>query len=132
MESAGATMALQDVADLARVRRPVVSMWRSRPRVRGQHLPFPDPVETSGGIERFLREDIVAWLARTGRGNNAEANLDAPALSVPEGVSLDELVTWLCLAMLTGRGLPRPTSTPRTPSWRPTCVSSRWPSGSPS
>lgn len=105
MEGAGTTLTLQDVADLARVRRPVVTMWRNRPRVRGQHLPFPDPVETSGGIERFRRGDIVAWLARTGRGNNAEANLDAPALSVPDGVSLDELVTWLCLATLTGQEL---------------------------
>ncbi|WP_207387136.1 hypothetical protein [Frankia sp. Cppng1_Ct_nod] len=105
MESDGATMALQDVADLARVRRQVVSMWRIRPQVRGQYLPFPEPVETSGGIERFPRDEVVAWLARTGRGNNAEANLDAPALSVPEGVSLDELVTWLCLATLTGQEL---------------------------
>ncbi|MFL6140438.1 MAG: helix-turn-helix transcriptional regulator [Labedaea sp.] len=98
-------MTLQDVADLARVRRPVVSMWRKRPRVRGQHLPFPDPVEISGGMERFRRQDIVEWLERTGRGNNAEANLDAPALSVPDDVTMDELVTWLCLAALTGEEL---------------------------
>lgn len=29
------TLTLQDVADLAKVRRPVVSMWRKRPIVRG-------------------------------------------------------------------------------------------------
>jgi hypothetical protein len=103
-------LTLQDIADLARVRRPVVSMWRNRPRVRGQHVPFPDPVEVSGGMERFRREDIVAWLERTGRGNNTEANLDAPALSVPDDVALDELVTWLCLAALTGEELAETTA----------------------
>jgi hypothetical protein len=103
--SAAPTLTLQDIADLARVRRPVVSMWRKRPQVRGQHVPFPEPVEGSGGMERFRREDIVEWLERTGRGNNAEANLDAPALSVPDDVALDELVTWLCLAALAGEEL---------------------------
>lgn len=105
MVSAAPTLTLQDIADLARVRRPVVSMWRKRPQVRGQHVPFPEPVEGSGGMERFRREDIVEWLERTGRGNNAEANLDAPALSVPDDVALDELVTWLCLAALAGEEL---------------------------
>ncbi|WP_236793323.1 AlpA family transcriptional regulator [Amycolatopsis sp. GM8] len=113
MEDAAPTLTLQDVADLARVRRPVVSMWRNRPRVRGQHLPFPDPVEVSGGVERFRREDIVEWLQRTGRGNNSEANLDAPALSVPDDVALDELVTWLCLAALTGEELAETTAEQR-------------------
>jgi hypothetical protein len=108
------TLTLQDVADLARVRRPVVSTWRNRPRVRGQYVPFPDPVEVSGGMERFRREDIVEWLERTGRGNNAEVNLDAPALSVPDGVALDELVTWLCLAALTGEELAETTPEQRT------------------
>lgn len=110
MAGEGPTLTLQDVADLARVRRPVVSMWRNRPRVRGQHVPFPDPVEFSGGMERFRREDIVEWLERTGRGNNTEADLDAPALSVPDDVALDELVTWLCLAALTGEELAETTA----------------------
>jgi hypothetical protein len=111
---AAPTLTLQDVADLARVRRPVVSMWRNRPRVRGQYLPFPDPVEVSAGMERFRRDDVVEWLERTGRGNNAEANLDAPALSVPDEVSLDELVTWLCLTALTGEELAETTAEQRT------------------
>ena len=105
MTGAMPTLTLQDVADLARVQRPVVSTWRNRPRVRGEHLPFPDPVDVSAGIERFSRNDIVVWLERTGRGNNAEVHLDAPALSVPDGVPLDELVTWLCLATMTGEEL---------------------------
>ena len=76
----GPTLTLQDIADLARVRRPVVSMWRSRPLVRGRLMPFPNPVDVPSGMERFRREDIVEWLQRTGRGNNTEASLDAPAV----------------------------------------------------
>lgn len=114
MEGAGPTLTLRDIADLAHVRRPVVSMWRKRPRVRGQYVPFPDPVEVSGGMERFRRKDVVKWLERTGRGNNAEADLDAPALSVPDGVSMDELVRWLCLVALTGEELAETTSEQRT------------------
>ncbi|WP_370945340.1 hypothetical protein AB5J62_40665 [Amycolatopsis sp. cg5] len=111
---AAPTLTLQDVANLAHVRRPVVSMWRKRPSVRGQYVPFPDPVEVSGGMERFRREDIVEWLGRTGRGNNAEVNLDAPALSVPDDVALDELVMWLCFAALTGKELTETTAEQRT------------------
>lgn len=105
MTSSAPTLTLQDIADLAHVRRPVVSMWRSRPTVRGQSLPFPEPVEAAGGVERFSRDDIVAWLERTGRGNNHEARLDAPALSVPDGVALDDLVTLLCLRVASGQEL---------------------------
>lgn len=105
MTSTAPTLTLQDIADLARVRRPVVSMWRSRPTVRGQMLPFPGPVEVVGGVERFSRDDIVDWLERTGRGNNQEARLDAPALSAPDGMPLEDIVTLLCLRVTTGQEL---------------------------
>jgi hypothetical protein len=65
-------------------------------------------------MERFRREDVVEWLEQTGRGKNAEANLDAPALSVPDDVTLDELVTWLCLAALAGEDLAETTPEQRT------------------
>ena len=107
------TLTLQDIADLARVRRPVVSMWRTRPRVRGQLMPFPNPIDASNGVERFSRDDVVAWLQRTGRGNNSEAHLDAPALSAPDGVSLEELVTLLCLHATTGEELAETTAEQR-------------------
>jgi hypothetical protein len=99
------TLTLQDVADLARVQRPVVSMWRNRPTARGRCLPFPRPVGTDGRTERFDRDEVVTWLARTGRGNNAEAFLDAPALAVPVGMALEELVSLLCLRVLGGAEL---------------------------
>lgn len=98
-------LTLQDVADLAQVQRAVVSMWRNRPMVRGRFLPFPDPIGTDGGAERFSRDEIVDWLRDTGRGNNGEAALDAPALSVPAGAALEDLVTLLCLRARGGEEL---------------------------
>lgn len=99
------TLTLRDVADLARVSRPVVSMWRRRPQVRGRALPFPSPVTTAGGVLRFDRDEIVTWLEETGRGNNKEARQDAPALSVPDQVDIEDVVTLLCLHTLTGAEL---------------------------
>ncbi|GHJ12234.1 hypothetical protein [Micromonospora sp. AKA38] len=92
------TLTLRDIADLAKVERAVVSMWRRRPRVRGQHMPFPRAVAGAGPVERFRRDEVVDWLARTGRGNNPEHRLDAPALGVPASASLEDLVTLLCLS----------------------------------
>lgn len=99
------TLTLQDVADLAKVRRPVVSMWRKRPMVRGVSLPFPAPVETVNGVARFDRAEIVAWLTRTGRGNNVEHSYDAPAIAAPDGARLEDVVTLLCWHVLTGADL---------------------------
>jgi hypothetical protein len=99
------TLTLQDVADLAKVQRPVVSMWRKRPTVRGVPIPFPDPVDTVDGVARFSRDEVVSWLARTGRGKNAEHDYDAPAVSVPDDAALEDVVTLLCWHVLTGEDL---------------------------
>ena len=76
------TLTLQDVADLANVQRPVVSMWRNRPRVRGQLVPFPDAVSQAGGIARFDPREVVDYLRRTGRGNNSDVEYDVAAIAV--------------------------------------------------
>ncbi|MEJ8277446.1 hypothetical protein [Pseudonocardia spirodelae] len=99
------TMTLQDIADLARVQRHVVSMWRQRPRVRGRTVLFPSAVSSDDGVERFDREEIVAYLEETGRGNNDEVRQDAPALAVPEGADVEDVVTLLCLHTLGGAEL---------------------------
>ncbi len=96
------TLTLQDVADLANVQRPVVSMWRNRPRVRGQLVPFPEAVSRAGGIERFHPGEVVDYLKRTGRGNNSDVEYDVAAIAVPEGADLEELVTLLAWRALTG------------------------------
>lgn len=96
------TMTLQDIADLAHVQRHVVSMWRRRPRVRGQHLPFPEPVTSPEDRAHFDSEEIIEWLERTGRGNHADIRQDAPAVAAPEGADVEDVVTLLCLHARTG------------------------------
>ncbi len=97
------TLTLTDIAELAHVQRPVVSMWRRRPRTRGGvEVSFPQPVSATGGIERFDRDELVTWLETTGRGNNDEARQDAPAVSVPAGVDGEDIVALLCLHAMTG------------------------------
>ena len=92
------TMTMQDVADLASVSRQAVRMWRKRPTVRGVSMPFPAPQTVVDGVERFDSADIVDWLEKTGRGNtpSTDAALDAPALAVPDGLTLEDAVTLLC------------------------------------
>jgi hypothetical protein len=107
------TLTLQDVADLAKVRRPVVSMWRKRPTVRGVSMPFPEPVAVVAGVAQYSRLDVVDWLGRTGRGNNVDFSDDAPALAVPDGAVLEDIVTLLCWHVLTGEELGRTTLTQR-------------------
>lgn len=68
-------MSLRDVAGLAHVRRPVVSVWRRRSRASAH--PFPAPHQRRGSQELFLRDDIVAWLEATQRGNNPDVRADA-------------------------------------------------------
>ncbi|MBF6264840.1 hypothetical protein IU443_21450 [Nocardia farcinica] len=98
------TLSMQDIAELAKVQRPVVSMWRKRDMVRGESIPFPQPV-VDGPVPRFRRDAVLDWLERTGRGNNADHRLDAPTVSAPDNVGLEDLVTLLALAVAEGRKL---------------------------
>ncbi|MFP5070164.1 hypothetical protein ACLFMI_10920 [Pseudonocardia nantongensis] len=99
------TVTLQDIADLAHVRRHVVTMWRRRPRVRGRIVSFPEVVSSADGVEHFDRDDIVAYLQTTGRGYNTEVDQDAPALSVPDDVDAEDVVTLLALHAATGEDI---------------------------
>ncbi len=54
-----------EIARLAGVRRPVVSVWRARHR-HGPH-PFPPPRSHHAGTHRFDRAEVTAWLEATGR-----------------------------------------------------------------
>ena len=80
-------------------------MWRRRPRARGVEAPFPAPVTMEGSVERFDRDEIVAWLESTGRGNNDQVRLDAPAFTTPDDTDIEEVEILVCLAALTGEGL---------------------------
>lgn len=99
------TLTLADVAVVADVQRPVVSVWRRRASVDGVELPFPDPVAVRGQVEHFDADAVVAWLERTGRGNNPDARLDAATVALPVDVAEDEIVPLLALAVLARRPL---------------------------
>ncbi|QDW31435.1 hypothetical protein FFF93_009525 [Arthrobacter sp. KBS0702] len=100
-------MTLSDVAALARVQRPVVSMWRKRSA--GSAQPFPAPTALEAGRELFDADQVGAWLEATGRGNNAEARNDAAAFAAPatrdQREIFNALTSLLALKVLTGRQL---------------------------
>jgi hypothetical protein len=98
-------LTLPDIAALAGVQRPVVSMWRSRTSVRGVTVPFPVAVEVIKGVEHFAMDDVVAYLATTGRGRNPESALDAPTLAAPADADHASAETLLTLALVTGEDL---------------------------
>lgn len=70
-------MTMSDIAALARVQRPVVSVWRTR--AAGTDSPFPAPATRQRGQDLFDAGQVADWLAATHRGNNPEATADAAA-----------------------------------------------------
>lgn len=98
-------LSLADVARLAGVQRPVASMWRKR-ELPGQ--PFPTPVATVDGQERFDAFEIADYLTATGRGNTTVEREDvaaharlAGADQLPEPVTVAGLTALLTLATFT-------------------------------
>lgn len=92
-------LSLTDVALLAKVQRPVVTMWRRRPA----STPFPAPVRLDRGQPVFDGQQITAWLAATGRGNNRHAADDLAGFADLEDSQHDEtaflaLTGLLCLS----------------------------------
>lgn len=100
-------MTLSDVAALAQVQRPVVSMWRKRSAASAH--PFPAPAALDGGRELFDPDQVGAWLEATGRGNNTEARYDAAAFAAPalqgQRETFNALTSLLAVKVLTGRQL---------------------------
>ncbi|WGM20954.1 hypothetical protein QEH68_01820 [Paenarthrobacter sp. OM7] len=104
-------MTLSDVAALAQVQRPVVSMWRKRSA--GSAHPFPKPVALNGRLELFDSGHIAAWLTDTARGNNREAANDVVAFTRIPGMTADgtrgntfeTLTALLTLKAITGNSL---------------------------
>jgi len=94
------TMTMSDIAELCGVSRPLVTMWRKRPVVGGEEIPFPSPVSVIGRVEHFDADDVREYLARTGRGKNPDAQVEVAALTVPEGATFDQLTSLLCLRHL--------------------------------
>jgi hypothetical protein len=76
-------MSMSDIATLARVQRPVVSVWRSRSTLTDS--PFPAPVAERNGRELFDAHSVGAWLSGTRHGNNPDASADAAAHAILDG-----------------------------------------------
>ncbi len=102
-------LSLSDIARLADVRRPVVSMWRQRP-IPGHA--FPSSIGVVAGEERFDALEVTDYLSATGRGNNLEAGDDLAAhaklaqmTSLDETVAVDGLTALLCLTAMTDTAL---------------------------
>ncbi|MDM7853654.1 hypothetical protein [Cellulomonas alba] len=101
----GASITLQDIAIATGVTRQAVTNWRRRTSVFGSPVPFPAPVDTVRGVERFDRDEVLAWLQVTGRGRNDQVELDAPALTPPDDATLDDTITLLALRSQTARDI---------------------------
>ncbi len=75
-------LTLADVAELARVRRPVVSVWRRR-HAAGP-TPFPAPVRRAVAVPGrsrsdallFRASDVADWIEASGLGNNRAFRAD--------------------------------------------------------
>lgn len=82
-------LTLADIAELAHVRRPVVSVWRRR-HASGA-TPFPAPVAAPGGNAsaplRFRASDVVDWVEASGLGNNRAFRADVALRAVLDGES---------------------------------------------
>ena len=105
------TVGLSDVALLARVQRPVVTVWRSRSA--GTMTPFPGGVVDQGGSHRFALNDIVRWLAATRRGNNPSFAQDAAAFgALATGSDATTTAAVTALLVLLARHGELPTSGP--------------------
>ncbi|WP_214401734.1 hypothetical protein [Pseudonocardia lacus] len=95
-------VSLPDVALLARVQRPPVSMWRRR--FAGSGTPFPAPVHVRGTQPFFDGHAVVDWLETTGLGRNPHARDDLAAFAALAGTGEDDdtvfagLTALLCLS----------------------------------
>lgn len=63
-------ISMPEIAELAGVRRPVVTTWRRR------HADFPQPVRSEAGRPLFDAGEIVDWLVVTGRGERSRLEPD--------------------------------------------------------
>lgn len=63
-------MSMRDIAELAGVHRPVVTMWRRR------HADFPAPVGGDTSRPLFDPHQVAGWLVATGRGDRDTINPD--------------------------------------------------------
>lgn len=67
-------LSLQDIADLAKVKRAVVTTGRSRHKEGA--APFPSPIDPTAAMLRFRAAEVATWIGATGRGNTPDFGAD--------------------------------------------------------
>jgi hypothetical protein len=105
-EESASLMTMTDIAELARVRRPVVTTWRRRYR------DFPTPAESGKPQVLFDPRVAAAWLLATGRISRERADQELSLFTLTgmagryDGPDLIAAVTaLLCLHFLVGEPL---------------------------
>lgn len=95
-------LTMSEIATLAQVQRPVVTMWASR--YRGTDRPFPSPTEVRGKQRRYDGDEIVQWIQARELGNNdaLDENLCLYAaldtgIDIGEDTVLEGISALLCL-----------------------------------
>ncbi|MFD4469672.1 hypothetical protein ACFWPA_15440 [Rhodococcus sp. NPDC058505] len=95
------------IAELARVRRPVVTMWINRYRATAH--PFPGPVATRNRVDHYAADEVVRWIRARGLGNSDTLVEDLALHAVlghesalPAQVVLDGVTALLCVKVLLG------------------------------
>lgn len=96
-------ISLADIARLAQVKRPVVSMWRRRFANGDQS--FPPALAKEGGIEYFDALQVARWLEGTQHGNNSDAAAEVALYARPALVPSDERWPSRVLALLALRAV---------------------------
>jgi len=86
-QGAALRISLAEIAALAQVKRPVVSMWRSRSRATS--TPFPEPVRVIRGQQLFDAGEVGTWLESTRHGNNPQAVADMAAFARGDSARTD-------------------------------------------
>ena len=100
--SAGTPLiSMPEIAELAGVRRPVVTTWRRR------HLGFPAPVDGGIAAPLFDARQVVDWLVATGRADREQIEpelslhtLAAIGAQLPAGDLMARLTGLVCLRWL--------------------------------
>lgn len=81
-DNAHLRISLSQIAALAKVHRPVVSVWRSRFATGARA--FPSAIDVHAGREYFNATEVAHWLVDTSHGNNPDAVADAAAFAMPD------------------------------------------------
>ncbi|WP_395106628.1 hypothetical protein [Actinomadura sp. SCN-SB] len=96
-------MSMTEIAELADVKRPVVSTWRRR------YPDFPQPATEERGQQLFDAARVVDWLVETGRAKRSEIEGDLRihtlarlGARLPSSALIPTLTALICLRHLSG------------------------------